>query len=609
MANSDIPGTGATDPDEDDEDRRAAVSKDPMDPASMASLKHWGDPLKTQETGQMQAEVAVDCGWGRLIFGQTFDDPERLSKTIQREKEGRRDIALYVRDPHVVISCAPQDIFIDPSHTYRLDLHTFSSPDTPPEGIRIRPFDQSDDPASINRLYLTRHMVPPYDGFYDKLGADDGDAAAVELLVAEDVLSHAIVGVVTGVDHTAAFNDPDNGCSLWSLAVDPQAQVPAIGEWLSRMLAARMQARGRRFMDLSVIHNNRQAIRLYQKMGFNQVPVYCLKNRNVINERLFVGPEPEAKLNIYAQIITNEARRRGISVEVLDADGGFFRLSLGGRSIVCRESLSELTSAIAMSRCDDKSVTRRILLKEGLRVPDQQVVGQGDDVEEFLRRHESVVVKPARGEQGRGITVGLTSPEEVSAAIEVAANYSEKVIIEEYVQGEDLRIIVIDYRMVAAAVRRPPEVIGNGNFSIEELITKLSRRREAATGGESTIPLDAETARCVAQAGHAMSDILPEGESVRVRKTANLHTGGTIHDVTGRIHPVLERAACRAAGALEIPVVGLDLMVPDLAAPDYVLIEANERPGLANHEPQPTAECFIDLLFPNTRTPHREARL
>ena len=94
---------------------------------------------------------------------------------------------------------------------------------------------------------------------------------------------------------------------------------------------------------------------------------------------------------------------------------------------------------------------------------------------------------------------------------------------------------------------------------------------------------------------------------MRVRKTANLHTGGTIHDVTARLHPALAEAARRAAEALEIPVVGLDLMVPDVEQPDHVFIEANERPGLANHEPQPTAQRFVDLLFPQTaaRRPNR----
>jgi D-alanine-D-alanine ligase-like ATP-grasp enzyme len=96
--------------------------------------------------------------------------------------------------------------------------------------------------------------------------------------------------------------------------------------------------------------------------------------------------------------------------------------------------------------------------------------------------------------------------------------------------------------------------------------------------------------------------VLPAGATLTVRKTANLHTGGTIHDVTEALHPDLAAASLAAAQALAIPVVGLDLMVPDISASECVFIEANERPGLANHEPQPTAERFVDFLFPQTAT-------
>ncbi len=92
--------------------------------------------------------------------------------------------------------------------------------------------------------------------------------------------------------------------------------------------------------------------------------------------------------------------------------------------------------------------------------------------------------------------------------------------------------------------------------------------------------------------------MLPQGERLAVRRTANLHTGGTLEDVTDQLHPELKEAAVRAARALDIPVVGLDLLVPGADQPDHVFIEANERVGLANHHPQPTAERFIDLLFP-----------
>ena len=97
-----------------------------------------------------------------------------------------------------------------------------------------------------------------------------------------------------------------------------------------------------------------------------------------------------------------------------------------------------------------------------------------------------------------------------------------------------------------------------------------------------------------------MRQVLDSGRELKVRKTANLHTGGTLHDVTDSLHPELIEAAIRGAQALDMPLVGFDFIVDDPSEPGYVVIEANERPGLANHEPQPTAERFIDYLFPQT---------
>jgi GNAT-family acetyltransferase (TIGR03103 family) len=365
-------------------------------------------------------------------------------------------------------------------------------------------------------------------------------------------------------------------------------------------LIEHFMARGRNYIDLSVMHDNSQAIRLYESLGFSRVPVFVVKNRNRINEPLFVGHTPSEELNPYARIITTEARRRGIAVDVLDAERAYFSLSFGGRTVVCRESLSELTSAIAMSRCDDKCVTHRCLSSVGLKVPAQVVAEDEDVCRDFLNKYKRIVVKPSRGEQGMGVSVGITTPDELSEAVERASQRGASVVLEEMVAGYDLRIVVIDYRVVAAAIRRPPEITGDGTHTVRELIEKQSRRRSAATGGESTIPLDAETQRCVETAGHTFDEVLAAHEVVEVRKAANLHTGGTIHDVTDELHPTLVSVAKRAAEVLDIPVVGLDFIVPTVRGSSYWIIEANERPGLANHEPQPTAERFIDLLFPQT---------
>lgn len=557
--------------------------------------------LTSWEAGHRQNEplrdnVTIDCGWGRLLFGQTFEDPNALAETLGEERPGKRDVALYLRDPHVVLSYAPQDLFLDPSHTFRLWLERYQYSHRRPRGFHIRMLMSQKDADELNRLYASRRMVPPGARFSWEQRA----SKVLQCWVAEDEQNGEILGVVTGVDHFEAFDDPENGASLWALAVDPQAPLPGIGEHLVRQVAEFYQTRGRAFLDLSVMHDNKHAIRLYEKLGFERIPAFALKNKNAYNEPLFMGRQPEANLNPYATIIVNEARRRGIGIEVLDAEAGYFALNLGGRRIVCRESLSELTSAVAMSRCDDKAVTHRLLKVAGLRVPEQVRVEALDQAEAFLSRLGSVVVKPARGEQGAGISVDVRNAESLEHAIASARRICDQVILEEFVAGDDLRVIVIDQEVVAAAVRKPAQVVGTGAHSIRDLIQKQSRRRRAATGGESAIPLDDETERCVRLAGFELKDVLPYSQVLTVRKTANLHTGGTIHDVTDALHPDLAAAAVEAAKTIDIPVTGLDLLVPSVQQPDYVIIEANERPGLANHEPQPTAERFIDLLFPQT---------
>ncbi|WP_292899015.1 MULTISPECIES: N-acetylglutaminylglutamine synthetase [unclassified Nitratireductor] len=560
-----------------------------------------------QSSAQQDKHVSLELGWGRLLFAQTFDTNEELAGALRDEGPARRDIAFYIRDPHVLLSMAPQELFLDPSHTYRLDLATYRPSRRQPRGFFIRRLTSEADANAVNAIYQSRGMVTVRPDFF----WTNRDSRAVTYFVAEDDQTGDILGTVTGVDHRRVFQDPENGSSLWCLAVDPQCRHAGVGEMLVRRLAEHFAARGAGFMDLSVMHDNDQAIALYEKLGFHRVPVFAVKRKNPINEKLFTHPPADFdRLNPYARLIVDEAHRRGVAVDVTDAEGGFFRLSFGGRSIQCRESLSELTSAVAMSICDDKAVTRRVVERAGLIVPEQMEAVDDDAVlEAFLHKHGRVVVKPARGEQGKGVAVGLETLDETKNAIRIARELSDRVLIEACFEGEDLRLVVIDYRLVAAAVRRAPRVVGDGHKTIGELIEKQSRRRAAATGGESRIPIDDETRRCVAGLGFEMSSVLPEGQEVVVRKTANLHTGGSIHDVTEKVHPDLVRAACTAARAIDIPVVGIDLMVRSPGQSDYVFIEANERPGLANHEPQPTAERFVDLLFPRSGVKSAERAL
>jgi GNAT-family acetyltransferase (TIGR03103 family) len=543
--------------------------------------------------------LALHCGWGRLLIGHTYPDPAALAHELLNEKPGERDIALYVAAPQQVLAQSPQQLFLDPSDTLRLWFSDYRPSQRVFRGFRIRRAQSQDDWTAINNLYIARGMLP-----IDPTLLTPRHQGGPVYWIAEDETTNAVIGSVMGLNHQKAFNDPENGSSLWCLAVDPQCTRPGVGEVLVRHLIEHFQSRGLAYLDLSVLHDNQQAKNLYGKLGFRNLPTFAIKRKNGINEKLFLGPGPQADFNPYARIIVEEAHRRGIDVQVDDAEAGLFTLIHGGRRIRCRESLSDLTTAVSMTLCQDKRLTNKVLKAAGLELPVQQLAGNADDNLAFLDEHQRVVVKPVDGEQGQGVAVDLRTIDDVQAAVERARQFDSRVLLESFHEGLDLRIVVIGFDVVAAAIRRPAEVMGDGRHTIAQLIEAQSRRRAAATGGESKIPVDDETRRTVEDAGFTFDSVLPADQRLAVRRTANLHTGGCLEDVTAILHPVLKDAAIRAARALDIPVVGLDLMVPAADQPEYVFIEANERCGLANHEPQPTAERFVDLLFPHSLPVH-----
>ena len=103
------------------------------------------------------ADVVLEAGWGRIVFGQTFTSAERLRAALRGEESGQRDICIYPREPHVLVAQAPTELFLDPSHTYRLDLATFDAgaadqrrgrPRGPRRGATPRPSTPSTPPPA-----------------------------------------------------------------------------------------------------------------------------------------------------------------------------------------------------------------------------------------------------------------------------------------------------------------------------------------------------------------------------------------------------------------------------------------------------------------------------
>ena len=219
------------------------------------------------------SDAAIDCGWGQLLFAHTFRDQNTLIDRLLAEKPDRRDIAFYVRDPHVLLALAPQEIFLDPSHTYRLELPTYRDAGDPPRGFQVRRMATRPDADAVNRIYAACGMVSVDPEFFWQ----HRDSREIVYFVAIDEASGEIIGSVTGIDHARLFNDPECGASLWCLAVDPRANHAKVGEALTRHLIAHFSARGSRHVDLSVIHDNESAIRLYERLGFERTPFFTVK--------------------------------------------------------------------------------------------------------------------------------------------------------------------------------------------------------------------------------------------------------------------------------------------------------------------------------------------
>jgi hypothetical protein len=181
-----------------------------------------------------------------------------------------------------------------------------------------------------------------------------------------------------------------------------------------------------------------QAIGLYEKLGFRRAQVFAVKRKNTINESSMSARRP-ARSSTPTRIVVDEARRRGIHVEVIDAEGGLFRLTYGGRSVRCRERSVEFTSAVAMSICDDKRATRRIVEAAGVRCPAQLTT---DDEERGRPSSPSMAPwwsSPPAASRGAACRSGCARSRRWRRRLLAAREICAEVIVEEQVAGDDLR--------------------------------------------------------------------------------------------------------------------------------------------------------------------------
>lgn len=300
----------------------------------------------------------------------------------------------------------------------------------------------------------------------------------------------------------------------------------------------------------------------------------------------------------YTTTITDEAEKRGISVEVIDPDIPIYSLVYQGKKIRCCRSLTDRVGAITFQMTQNKHIANTFLKKHGFPVPDQELFTTHERAEKFLKRYKNIVVKPCSQWGARGVSVKINRMAELKAAVRAAAKFEENVILEEYVPGEDNRLIFVDYRFVAAIRRFPACVIGNGTDSIRSLI----RQKNALADKQdpvNRIPLDRETLRNLSAMKLDYSTVPGKGKKINVRMNANYHTGGTVEVVTDRVDKKLISVAEKIVRLTELPVAGVDFLV-NRRTGRYRVVELAPDLAISPRGGRVVAKHFIDSLFPET---------
>lgn len=309
--------------------------------------------------------------------------------------------------------------------------------------------------------------------------------------------------------------------------------------------------------------------------------------------------------------LAQEALRRGIPIQRMD-DDSLLRLGQGHLQKRIRASCSDLTSLIATETAADKDFTKVLLEEAGLPVPKDELVRTGEDAAAAAGRLGfPLVTKPLDGNHGRGVTIGLTTADEVRWGFDQAREHGATVIVEQQFTGTDHRILIVAGEVVAVAERVPAHVVGDGRQSIRDLVVEVNRDPRRGESHKSTltrIDLDEAAEHLLAQSGLTSDSIPDPGEVVILRPTANLSTGGTAIDRTDEIHPENALIARRAAQIVGLDIAGIDFVCPDITRSVHEtgggIIEVNAGPGFRMHlepfqgRPRNVARPVLDLLFP-----------
>jgi cyanophycin synthetase len=317
------------------------------------------------------------------------------------------------------------------------------------------------------------------------------------------------------------------------------------------------------------------------------------------------------KLGPSTQAIVDEALRRNIPVTRMDR-GSLIMFGQGRNQRFTRATIADCTSNIAVDLAADKEKTKELLGNAYIPVPDGALVFDETELDEAIGDIGfPLAIKPLDGNHGRGVTTNIRTREAAVEAFNRARQISEDVIVEKFVMGIDYRFLLVNYKLVAVAKRIPAKVIGDDKSSISQLIDEANMDPERGEGHEKTltrIKVDEITLSILQSKNYTLDTVLPIGEILYLKDTANISTGGTSRDVTDLVHPDNIFMAERVARLMNLDICGIDVIAEDINIPitkaNGAVIEVNACPGLRMHTApskgfgRNIGAPIMDMLYP-----------
>lgn len=366
------------------------------------------------------------------------------------------------------------------------------------------------------------------------------------------------------------------------------------------------------YAESSSLSKHTPASLIFQKIGSTKdkalyywiVGKFIIKKAQLFFEHLILKKDAyEEDKDKENQILIEAAK--SLHIRVVDHGGGMLEFKKGEKRTYIKGNATELESAVSHKIAGDKYLVNKILKEHGLPVPHAVCYRLSHlhcAIQSFRKRNKMVVIKPRRGTTGgTGITAGITTICEFKKAFYEASLFDDYILVEDFIEGKNIRLLMLKDELLSAVERVRPYVTGDGSSTIKELILSLNIYRSSQRTNPKLWPITFtnDLYHTLRRQNLSLKSIPARGQNIFVKTICSGHQGSTVEEVTSLVHRDFIEISRKAMAACKITFSGIDIITPDISRPFSEvggwINEINSTPSFYGHYQVTNQQ---DLKFP-----------